>query len=78
MRNFNLKNMWLKIQIMVRNQDSGEVEGSEFPSSLKHSSIEVRTLGTPWNTTCGETEKSPQVERDSLVGQRCVFANWER
>ena len=23
-------------------------------------------------------EKSPQVEKDSLAGQRCMYANWER
>ena len=23
-------------------------------------------------------EKPPQVEKDSLAGQRCMYANWER
>lgn len=54
------------------------LEGLGWPLSLKHSCTEVRTLKIPRNTVYGVTEKSPQVERDSLVGQRCMSANWER
>ena len=46
--------------------------------SLKHSCIEVKLLGTSRKLVCRVAEGSPQFERDSLAGIRCVDVNWGR
>ena len=45
---------------------------------LKHSCIEVRSLGTPRKSTCRLAEGSPQLEGHSVVGARCMEVNWGR
>ena len=47
-------------------------------SSLKHSCIEVRSLGTPRKSICRLAEGSPQLEGDSLAGARFIEMNWGR
>ena len=61
-----------KENMIQTSEDDREIGRLGFPSSLKHSCIEARTLETPRKSICRVTEKSPQVEGDSLARQRCV------
>ena len=56
-----------------------EKEGDPgLPTSLKHSWIEVRLLGTPRKLICGVAEGSPELEGDRLAGVRCMDVSWGR
>lgn len=46
-----------------------------FPSSFKHSCIEVSHVEYP-GILSAETEKSTKVEGDGLDRQSYVYANW--
>ena len=49
-----------------------------FFLALRHSCIEVRSLGTPRRSICGAAEGSLQMKGDSLAGPRGVYVNWHR
>ena len=49
---WRLKNILLKNKWVGRSSDGREVGDPGFSSSLKHSSVEVRSLGTPKKSVC--------------------------
>ena len=50
--------------------------GTGLSSSLKHSYIEVRSLGIPRKSICGMEKGSPLLEGDSMAGVQCVDVSW--
>ena len=53
-----------------------EKQGDFGPSSfLKHSCIEVRSLGAPRKSICGLAEGSPCLEGDSVAGARLILTD---
>ena len=75
-RKLQISNCKMRMLGGVKMAEKWGTWGTGLFSSLKHSYIEVRSLGIPRKSICGMEKGSPLLEGHSMAGVQCVDMSW--